>query len=169
MQHSARVISLVRPGGCPSNGLCSGQKQSATWLVQRPDEILIGSGNKLTTLRKRKDQFGKEAYLDNGIIQKAIRAVKKKMPDLVVMADLCFCEYTSHGHCGVLKSTDKKYGDVDNDATLKLIQKATRAQAKAGVDFICPSGMMAPTRRRYNIPFHPLYRKHRRLRRPSMV
>jgi len=86
---------------------------------------------------KKKDTAGSEAWAKNGISQLAIRALKKKFPPLVVITDLCFCEYTSHGHCGVLKNRN-----VDNDATLKNIQKTALAQAQAGADFVAPSGMM---------------------------
>lgn len=85
----------------------------------------------------KKDPVGSEAYAASGIVQKAIRALKSKYPDLWVAADLCFCEYTSHGHCGILKK-----GDVDNDATLAITRKTAVAQAKAGADVIAPSGMM---------------------------
>jgi len=85
----------------------------------------------------RKDASGSQAYAVNGIVQQAIRALKKALPETLVLADLCFCEYTSHGHCGILKN-----GDVDNDATLKIIAKTAVAQARAGADVIAPSGMM---------------------------
>lgn len=85
----------------------------------------------------KKDPAGREAYAPNGIIQQAIRALKKKYPDLWIAADLCFCEYTTHGHCGILKK-----GDVDNDATLAITRKTAIAQARAGADIIAPSGMM---------------------------
>lgn len=85
----------------------------------------------------RKDAVGSDAYAPHGIVQDAIRALKKALPDLLITADLCFCEYTSHGHCGILKK-----GDVDNDATLKIIAKTAVAQARAGADIIAPSGMM---------------------------
>ncbi len=85
----------------------------------------------------KKDSIGSQAYAPSGIIQKAVRALKKNFPDVLVAADLCFCEYTSHGHCGIVRG-----GDVDNDATLKLIAKTAVAQARAGADIIAPSGMM---------------------------
>lgn len=85
---------------------------------------------------KKKDLLGKEATADDGIVQQAIRILKKRYPKLILMADLCFCEYTTHGHCGVIKN--KK---IDNSATLALIRQAATAQAKAGVDYIAPSGM----------------------------
>jgi porphobilinogen synthase len=85
----------------------------------------------------RKDAVGSEAYAAAGIIQTAVRRLKKALPDLLIITDLCFCEYTAHGHCGILKK-----GEVDNDATLALIAKTAVAQARAGSDIIAPSGMM---------------------------
>ncbi len=85
----------------------------------------------------RKDPLGKGAYAPNGIIPRAVRAIKKALPGLVVICDVCMCEYTDHGHCGVL---DKK--DVHNDATLELLAKASVAYAKAGCDMVAPSDMM---------------------------
>jgi porphobilinogen synthase len=85
----------------------------------------------------RKDPLGKGAYAPNGIIPRAVRAIKKDLPELVVICDVCMCEYTDHGHCGVL---DKK--EVHNDATLELLTKAAVAYAKAGCDMVAPSDMM---------------------------
>lgn len=85
----------------------------------------------------KKDSLGSGAYAKNGIVQEAARRIKKKYPDLCLIADLCLCEYTSHGHCGVLK------GDrILNDETLKLYDKTAVSQAEAGFDVIAPSGMM---------------------------
>jgi porphobilinogen synthase len=91
-------------------------------------------------LPAKKDALGSEAYAPSGIVQRAVKALKAKHPELVVMTDLCFCEYTTHGHCGVLKSGSS--GDVDNDATLDLIRKTAVVQARAGADIVAPSGMM---------------------------
>jgi len=85
----------------------------------------------------RKDAFGSEAYADDGIVQQAIRLVKEKHPDLVVMADNCLCQFTDHGHCGVVKA-----GIIDNDASLELLVKTAVSQARAGADVIAPSNMM---------------------------
>ncbi len=85
----------------------------------------------------KKDPLGKGAYAANGIIPRAIRAIKQDVPNLVVICDVCMCEYTDHGHCGVL---DKK--EVHNDATLALLAKASVAYAKAGCDMVAPSDMM---------------------------
>ncbi|MBW6482453.1 MAG: porphobilinogen synthase [Vicingaceae bacterium] len=84
-----------------------------------------------------KDAEGSESWNDEGIIQQAIRQIKRDYPNLQVIADVCFCEYTNHGHCGVLCNND-----VDNDLTLVNLRKQVLAQAKAGVDMVAPSGMM---------------------------
>ncbi len=85
----------------------------------------------------KKDEIGSETWNDNGVMQKAIRFIKKNYPSLYVITDVCFCEYTSHGHCGVIHDND-----VDNDATLPNIAKQVISHAKAGVDMVAPSGMM---------------------------
>lgn len=86
---------------------------------------------------KQKDPRGSEAYAPQGIVQQAVRALKRALPELLVMTDLCFCEYTSHGHCGIWRRNE-----LDNDATLEIIAKTAVAQAKAGADVIAPSGMI---------------------------
>ncbi len=85
-----------------------------------------------------KDELGSGAYDDEGIIQLATKAIKQAHPDLLVITDLCLCEYTSHGHCGVVRGD----GSVDNDATLDLLNRTAVSQAKAGADIIAPSDMM---------------------------
>ena len=84
-----------------------------------------------------KDEVGSGAYDENGIIQKAVRLIKKKYPDLLVIADVCLCEYTSHGHCGLVKD-----GVILNDETLPLLAKTAVSYARAGADIIAPSDMM---------------------------
>ncbi len=86
-----------------------------------------------------KDSVGSDALSSEGIIATTVRALKAALPDLVVMTDLCFCEYTDHGHCGIL---DPKTGSVANDATLKLLGDQAIIHAQAGADMIAPSGMM---------------------------
>jgi len=95
-----------------------------------PGVILFGIPNE-------KDDIGASGWDDEGIVQKAIRAAKEACPDMCVIADTCFCEYTEHGHCGVLCGEE-----VDNDATLENLQKEAVSYAKAGVDIVAPSGMM---------------------------
>ncbi|WP_457618274.1 porphobilinogen synthase [Lutibacter sp.] len=85
----------------------------------------------------KKDEIGSETWNDDGIMQQAVRFIKKNYPSLYVITDVCFCEYTSHGHCGVIHDND-----VDNDATLPNIAKQVISHAKAGVDMVAPSGMM---------------------------
>jgi porphobilinogen synthase len=85
-----------------------------------------------------KDEQGSGAWDDEGVIQLATRAIKAAHPDLLVITDLCLCEYTSHGHCGVLRPD----GVVDNDATLELLARTAVAQAEAGADAVAPSDMM---------------------------
>jgi porphobilinogen synthase len=84
-----------------------------------------------------KDEVGSEAYSDEGIVQHAIKAIKNKLPELIVITDVCLCEYTSHGHCGVIKN-----GVVQNDATLELLAREALSHARAGADMVAPSDMM---------------------------
>lgn len=85
-----------------------------------------------------KDEVGSEAYSSQGIIQKAIREIKNKFPEIYIVTDVCMCEYTSHGHCGIVMDN----GDVDNDPTLQYLGKIALSHAKAGADMIAPSDMM---------------------------
>jgi len=86
---------------------------------------------------EHKDELGSEAYAPHGVVQTAIKAIKDAVPDLVVITDVCMCEYTSHGHCGVVKD-----GEVLNDPTLELLQKEALSHAQAGADMVAPSDMM---------------------------
>lgn len=88
-----------------------------------------------------KDERGTDSYSDHGIVQQAIKAAKDAAPDLLVITDVCFCEYTSHGHCGVVDSHTGR-PDVNNDATLELLGRQAASHAKAGADMVAPSGMM---------------------------
>jgi porphobilinogen synthase len=95
------------------------------------------SGVILFGIPEKKDAVGSEAWKDAGVVQKAIRGIKKAAPELVVAADACFCEYTDHGHCGVLVE-----GQLDNDASLDNLARAAVSYARAGVDLVAPSGML---------------------------
>ncbi|MEE9523477.1 MAG: porphobilinogen synthase, partial [Thermodesulfovibrionales bacterium] len=86
---------------------------------------------------EHKDETGSEAFKDNGVVQQAIRAIKDAEPDLYIITDVCMCEYTSHGHCGLVKD-----GDVLNDPTLELLAKEAISHAMAGADMVAPSDMM---------------------------
>ncbi|MBI3058358.1 MAG: porphobilinogen synthase [Deltaproteobacteria bacterium] len=95
-----------------------------------PAVILFG-------IPEHKDPLGSEAYSESGVVQKTIREIKEKVPTLLVITDVCLCEYTDHGHCGVVKG-----GDVDNDSTLELLAKEALSHAQAGADIVAPSDMM---------------------------
>jgi porphobilinogen synthase len=95
-----------------------------------PGVILFG-------IPDHKDAVGSEAYDENGIIQRALRAIKEEVPGLLLITDVCFCEYTDHGHCGIIKGQD-----VDNDATLEILVKESLSHVRAGADMVAPSDMM---------------------------
>ena len=95
-----------------------------------PAVILFG-------IPETKDEVGSGAYDTGGIVQRAVRAVKKALPDLIVICDVCLDEYTSHGHCGLIKD-----GEIDNDSTLELLARTALTQAQAGADIVAPSDMM---------------------------
>jgi porphobilinogen synthase len=95
-----------------------------------PGVILFG-------LPEKKDEVGSEAWHPEGVVQRAVRAIKKTVPELTVAVDACFCEYTTHGHCGVIS-----HGQLDNDATLENLSRAALSYARAGADIVAPSGML---------------------------
>ncbi|MFC1823738.1 porphobilinogen synthase [Thermodesulfobacteriota bacterium] len=88
-------------------------------------------------LPDKKDALGSRSYADDGVVQQAVSAIKEKVPELVVMTDVCLCEYTDHGHCGLIKD-----GKIDNDSTLEVLARQAVSHAKAGADFVAPSDMM---------------------------
>jgi porphobilinogen synthase len=112
-------------------------------LSQLMDEVAgaVDAGLKsliLFGIPVEKDPAGSQAYAENGIVQESIRRLKDRWPELIVVADTCLCEYTSHGHCGLVSPE----GEVQNDPTLTLLARAAVAQAKAGADIVAPSDMM---------------------------
>lgn len=107
-----------------------GKEAEEIWSLGIPSVILFG-------LPDKKDAVGSRSYAEDGIVQQAISSIKEKVPEMVVMTDVCLCEYTDHGHCGVIKQ-----GQVDNDATLELLARQAVSHAKAGADFVAPSDMM---------------------------
>jgi porphobilinogen synthase len=110
------------------------KEAAALYRAGIPAVILFG-------IPSKKDRMGTGAYAANGIVQKAVKRIRKDVPDLLVITDVCLCEYTSHGHCGVIKKRGKEF-EVDNDATLKLLAKTALSQAKAGAHVVAPSAMM---------------------------
>ncbi len=109
-----------------------------TILYEVEDMLKLGVNRTiLFGLPETKDEVGSGAYHDHGIVQEGIRAIKARFPELYVITDVCMCEYTSHGHCGIIK------GDtVDNDPTLDLLTKTAISHAEAGADMVAPSDMM---------------------------
>jgi porphobilinogen synthase len=115
-------------------------------LDQLPAEVeeaaALGLGGVLLFgIPGQKDELGSNSYAENGIVQQALRTIKKTQPNLLTITDVCFCEYTSHGHCGKLTQRNG-VNDVDNDATLELLGKQAVSHAAAGADMVAPSGMM---------------------------
>jgi porphobilinogen synthase len=139
---------FVRPGSGIKKEISSmpGNYQFSTdTLVEEVKEIAgLGiPGVILFGIPEQKDELGTEAYAGDGIIQKAIRAIKENVSDILVITDVCMCEYTNHGHCGYIRK-DEKTGEhiIDNDETLKLLSKEALSHAEAGVDIVAPSDMM---------------------------
>ena len=106
------------------------QHAKEVWSLGIPAVILFG-------IPEHKDEIGSGAYDPHGEVQKAIRAIKNKIPELYVVTDVCMCEYTSHGHCGIIEDND-----VKNDPTLELLAKEAVSHVKAGADMVAPSDMM---------------------------
>ncbi|MDE0214056.1 MAG: porphobilinogen synthase [Deltaproteobacteria bacterium] len=106
------------------------QEAENVWHLGIPGVILFG-------IPETKDAVGSEAYADHGVVQQAVCAIKDMVPDLLVITDVCLCEYTDHGHCGVVDG-----GEVDNDETLELLVKEALSHARAGADVVAPSDMM---------------------------
>jgi porphobilinogen synthase len=133
---------FVRPGKnkkVPVSSMPGIYKQSIDNLIKEIREVkkLGIKAILLFGIPERKDEMGTEGYDENGIIQKAIKEIKKKVEDIIVITDVCMCEYTSHGHCGIIRD-----GDVDNDETLQYLARMSLSHAQAGADMVAPSDMM---------------------------
>jgi porphobilinogen synthase len=133
---------FVRPGKGVRNPISSmpGCYQfSIDELIKEAKEInqLGIPGVILFGITERKDEVGSEAYAENGIVQTAVRALKDAVPDLLIITDVCLCEYTSHGHCGLVKD-----GVILNDPTIELLARQALSHCKAGADMVAPSDMM---------------------------
>ena len=130
---------FVGPETQPNEALPALGRFSVEDLVREAEE-LVGLGIRAVMLfgvPESKDEDGSGAWDDDGIVQRALRALRPRFPELVLLTDLCLCEYTSHGHCGVIVD-----GEVDNDASLELLARTAVSQAEAGADAVCPSDMM---------------------------
>ncbi len=100
------------------------------WSLGIPSILLFG-------LPDKKDALGTRSYAEDGVVQRAVSAIKDRVPEMLTITDVCLCEYTDHGHCGIIEG-----GKVDNDATLELLTRQAVSHAKAGADFVAPSDMM---------------------------
>jgi porphobilinogen synthase len=137
---------FVRAGATGRQEIASMPGQFQLSLAALADEAreaaALGLGGViLFGLPAEKDPQGRDSTSDQGIVQQAVRAAKEAAPDLLVATDVCFCEYTDHGHCGVLHERAGR-ADVDNDATLPLLARQAVSHARAGADLVAPSGMM---------------------------
>jgi porphobilinogen synthase len=131
---------FVAPEALP-NGRLPGLARHTVDGVVRETEELVRLGVKAVILfgiPEAKDDEGSGAWVDDGIVQQALRALRPRFPELLLLTDVCLCEYTSHGHCGVIGHD----GHVDNDASLELIARAAVSHVEAGADAVCPSDMM---------------------------
>jgi porphobilinogen synthase len=161
LRHNTQIRALVRETQLTPNNfiyplfVCTGEgirreihsmpgvfNFSIDELVKEAEAVKKQGINALIVfgLPESKDETGTGAYAEDGIVQQATRALKREIKDLIVIADTCLCEYTSHGHCGLIENDD-----VANDSSLELIAKTAVSQAQAGADIIAPSGMMDGT------------------------
>jgi porphobilinogen synthase len=131
---------FVAPEALPNDRLPAMQRFTVEGVLRECEE-LVGLGLKsvlLFGIPESKDDEGSGAWIDDGIVQQALRAIRPRFPELLLLTDVCLCEYTSHGHCGVLSHD----GEVDNDASLELLVRTAVSQVEAGADALCPSDMM---------------------------
>jgi porphobilinogen synthase len=131
---------FVAPEALANERLPALQRFTVDGLVRECEE-LVALGLKsvlLFGIPESKDEDGSGAWIDDGIVQQALRALRPRFPELILLTDVCLCEYTSHGHCGVVTAD----GEVDNDASLELLARTAVSHVEAGADAVCPSDMM---------------------------
>jgi porphobilinogen synthase len=130
---------FVAPEALPNERLPGMSRHTVDGVVREVEELVrVGVGAViLFGLPESKDDEGSGAWIDDGIVQQALRALRPRFPELLLLTDVCLCEYTSHGHCGVVHG-----GEVDNDASLELIARTAVSHVEAGADVVCPSDMM---------------------------
>ena len=120
----------LHAGDLPAVGGPAGQEAQNLKALGIPAVLLFG-------IPEKKDETASGAFAKDGIVQRAVRRIKEKCPDILVVTDVCLCEYTSHGHCGMIEK-----GDVDNDTTLEVLAETALSHARAGADMVAPSAMM---------------------------
>jgi porphobilinogen synthase len=131
---------FVAPEPLPNERLPGLSRHTVESLVREVEELVrLGVTSVIVFgIPEEKDDEGSGAWIDDGIVQRAVRALRPRFPELLLMTDVCLCEYTSHGHCGVVGPD----GHVDNDASLELIARTAVSHVEAGADVVCPSDMM---------------------------
>jgi len=131
---------FVAPEALSNERLPGLARHTVDSVVQECEELLrLGVKSViLFGLPEGKDEEGSAAWIEDGVVQRALRALRERFPELLLMTDVCLCEYTSHGHCGVVGAN----GEVDNDASLELIVRTAVSHVEAGADVVCPSDMM---------------------------
>ncbi|MDX6450048.1 MAG: porphobilinogen synthase [Gaiellaceae bacterium] len=131
---------FVAPEALPNERLPGLARHTVDSVVQECEDLLrLGVKSViLFGLPEEKDEEGSGAWIEDGVVQRALRALRPRFPELLLMTDVCLCEYTSHGHCGVVQGN----GEVDNDASLELIVRTAVSHVEAGADVVCPSDMM---------------------------
>jgi porphobilinogen synthase len=131
---------FVAPEALPNERLPGLARHTVDSVVAECEELVrLGVRSViLFGLPDEKDEEGSGAWIDDGVVQRALRALRPRFPELLLLTDVCLCEYTSHGHCGVVQSS----GEVDNDASLELIVRTAVSHVEAGADVVCPSDMM---------------------------
>ncbi len=130
---------FVAPEALPNDALPAMSRHTVEGLVRECEELLLAGVNAviLFGIPEAKDEDGSGAWTEDGIVQRALRALRPRFPELLLLTDVCLCEYTAHGHCGVLRD-----GEVDNDASLELLARTAVSHVEAGADVVCPSDMM---------------------------
>ena len=137
------VVENSDPNFCKPIGAMPGQNQLSVQQLKLRVEKAVANGLQaclLFGIPEHKDETGSQGYAPNGIVQQAVRMLKENFPNLFVITDVCLCEYTSHGHCGLIEN-----GDVLNDPTLELLAKSALSHVQAGADMVAPSDMMDGT------------------------
>jgi porphobilinogen synthase len=139
---------FVAPEALPNEALPAMARFTVDGLVREVDELAVSGVRSvlLFGIPEEKDDEGSGAWDDDGIVQRALRELRPRFPELLLLTDVCLCEYTAHGHCGVLQKQDEaamvRDGDVANDESLELIARTAVSHVEAGADAVCPSDMM---------------------------
>jgi porphobilinogen synthase len=131
---------FVAPDALPNERLPGLARHTVDSVVQECEDLLrLGVKSVLLFgIPDEKDEEGSGAWIEDGVVQRTLRALRPRFPELLLLTDVCLCEYTSHGHCGVVHEN----GEVDNDASLELIARTAVSHVEAGADVVCPSDMM---------------------------